>query len=192
MKFLDRVLQRWRIAKASPYIASGACVLDVGASDGSLFQALPRIGEYVGIDPDLGEEVIEARFKLLRGIFPDRLADDQRKFDVITMLAVLEHIPPPQAAELGKACAQYLKPGGKLVITVPSPFVDHILALLRFLRLIDGMALHEHFGFKPETTPSIFSPPLILERATTFQLGLNYLFVFSAPLASGGTSTESD
>ncbi|HEY7819578.1 MAG TPA: hypothetical protein VIG29_15255, partial [Vicinamibacteria bacterium] len=50
---------------------------------------------------------------------------------------------------------------------------------LKFLRLIDGMALDEHHGFEPSDTPAIFSGfGLRLVRRRKFQLGLNNLFVF--------------
>jgi len=47
------------------------------------------------------------------------------------------------------------------------------------LRLIHGMSLEEHYGFKPEHTEQIFSVPQFkLLHKSTFQLGLNNLFVF--------------
>jgi 2-polyprenyl-3-methyl-5-hydroxy-6-metoxy-1,4-benzoquinol methylase len=68
MKALDRFLQRWRIAKTGPYIANGTRVLDVGCSDGALFRQLgSRIGEGVGIDPDLREPVELPGVHLLPG-----------------------------------------------------------------------------------------------------------------------------
>lgn len=66
-----------------------------------------------------------------------------------------------------------------MVITVPAKSVDHILTLLRALRLIDGMSLEEHFGFEVAETPAVFSPPRFrLRHHGRFQLGLNHLFVF--------------
>ena len=98
---------------------------------------------------------------------------------MVTMLAVLEHYPLSAHASLRTGCEHFLRPGGKLLITVPSPQVDRVLAVLKCLRLVDGMALEEHHGFKVGQTEEIFPPPqfrLLLHRV--FQLGLNNLFVF--------------
>ena len=75
-----------------------------------------------------------------------------------------------------------LNPGGRFIITTPSPKVDEILHLLIKLRVIDGMEAHEHYGFDPRTVPEIFaSDDLVLEKRARFQLGLNHLFVFRRP-----------
>jgi len=182
MKRLDRFLQRWRIAKTRPYIVPGARVLDIGCADGELFRLVPGIGEGVGIDPDLPESAPKfPHAVLIKGLFPDALPD-RRPFDVITMLAVLEHIPTKDQPELALNCARYLKPGGHLVITVPSPRVDAILNVLRFLRLIHGMSLEQHYGFDPRDTAKIFPVDGVkLLETRTFQQGLNNLFVFHRP-----------
>ena len=66
-----------------------------------------------------------------------------------------------------------------MIITVPAKAVDHILAVLRWLRLIDGMSLEEHYGFEPADTARIFAAPgFKLLHRSKFQLGLNHLFVF--------------
>jgi SAM-dependent methyltransferase len=133
----------------------------------------------VGVDPDLPQETLKLpNAILLKGIFPDVLPDE-RPFDVITLLAVLEHVPPQAQKDLALACARYLKPAGHLIITVPSPLVDHILKVLRFCRLIHGMALEQHYGYDPRRTATLFAVGgLELVRARRFQLGLNHLFVF--------------
>jgi SAM-dependent methyltransferase len=115
---------------------------------------------------------------LVRGSFPDDLPDCA-PFDVITMLAVLEHVPRDRQQAFASACAKYLRPGGRLVITVPSPRVDAILSVLKTLRLVDGMSLEEHYGFDPDATPSIFaSHGFDAVERRRFQFGLNNLFVF--------------
>ena len=54
-----------------------------------------------------------------------------------------------------------------------------LLDALAALRLIDGMALHQHYGFEPADTPGIFIPAgFELATHETFQLGLNHVFVF--------------
>ena len=179
MKRLDRILQQWRIAKACPFIPPGASVLDIGSSDGTLFQTLgERISGGLGIDPTLPEGRSIGAIRLMNGFFP-RDMPAVGPFDVITMLAVLEHFPPSEYESLQGGCIKFLKPGGRLIITVPSVAVDRILAMLKFLRLVDGMSLEEHHGYRVDQTVRIFSfPEFRLVRQEKFQFGLNHLFVF--------------
>lgn len=179
MTNLDNLLQAWRIAKAGPFIKPGASVLDIGSADGALFKKLGRIGSgSMGIDPTLKAETRVGAFRLVAGFFPQNMPPAE-PFDVITMLAVLEHFPAAAYAGLTSGCARFLKPGGLLIITVPSPAVDHILKVLKFLRLIDGMSLEEHHGFEVRQTLAIFpEPDFHLVACKRFQLGLNNLFVF--------------
>jgi SAM-dependent methyltransferase len=172
-----------RVAKASRYVPRGARILDVGCSDGPLFQHLEgRIAGGVGIDPDLDGPIDRGSYRLLGGRFPDDLTEPEA-FDAVTMLAVLEHIPPETKASVAAACAARLKPGGRLIITVPSARVDRILDILRKLRLIHGMALEEHHGFDVEETRSLFEGSgLRFVRRERFQFGLNNLFVFEKPI----------
>ncbi len=188
MKTIDRVLQRWRIGKARPYIAAGSRVLDIGSADGALFQHVRTLADSsLGIDPSLKAAVRVAGHTLLPGCFPQDMPA-VAPFDVITMLAVLEHFPPSEYATLKSGCARFLKPGGLLVLTVPSPKVDRILAGLKFLRLIDGMSLEEHHGFDIGQTSAIFSGENFkLLRHRPFQLGLNHLFVFEHIPGPGAT-----
>lgn len=179
MTFLDRILQRWRIAKAARFIPPGARVLDIGSADGALFHHLGgKLGGGMGIDPTLRGPAKAGDVPLVAGFFPDDMPAVEA-FDVITMLAVLEHFPASQHEALAGGCARFLKAGGKLIITVPSARVDQILKVLVALRLVHGMSLEEHHGYEVEQTPRVFAPPpfrLVWRRS--FQLGLNNLFVF--------------
>ena len=71
-----------------------------------------------------------------------------------------------------------LSPGGRLIITVPHPFVDKILDVLFFLHLIEAETLDEHHGFEPNELFTYFSGALRLVLHERFQLGLNNVFVF--------------
>jgi len=179
MKSFDRFLRDARIAKARPFVRAGDRVLDIGCADGELFRKWSGyIGHSVGIEPTLLERVVTDDYELIPGRFPDQ-APTESQFDVITMLAVLEHIPLDLQPRLADACFEVLKPGGRVVITVPSPRVDDILHLLIKLHVIAGMSAHEHYGFKPDHTLGVFASPCfrVLKKAR-FQLGLNNLFVF--------------
>jgi SAM-dependent methyltransferase len=179
MTFSDRVLQRWRIAKAARFIPRGARVLDIGSADGALFDRLGgKIGGGLGIDPTLRGPAKASNVPLVAGFFPKDMPA-METFDVITMLAVLEHFPAEEYAVVAEGCARFLKVGGRLIITVPSPAADHILKVLVRLRLVHGMSLGEHHGYEVEQTVRVFaSPAFRLVWRRSFQLGLNNLFVF--------------
>lgn len=182
MKFCDRLLRKWRIAKASPYVAEGARVLDIGCDGGALLKSLkPRISEGMGIDPRLKKSLDLGFCRLIAGRFPQDLPDCG-SFDVVALLATIEHIPPGDIQKFAEDCAGFLKTGGYLVITVPSPAADTVLRFLKALRLLDGTCLEQHYGLTPERVPLIFSAGgLTLVKANKFQLGFNNLFVFRKP-----------
>jgi len=179
MKASDRALQRWRIAKARRYIEPGFRVLDIGCADGALFELLGGgFAQGVGIDSDIPAPRSFPTYQLVPGTFPDALPAG-KPFDVITLLAVLEHVPVAQQPKFAEACWTHLKPGGYLVVTVPSPLVDPIIDLLKALRLLDGMDVGHHYGFDARQTPQVFaSAGFSLVEHRRFQLGLNNLFVF--------------
>ncbi|HRI82852.1 MAG TPA: methyltransferase domain-containing protein [Opitutaceae bacterium] len=179
MTRLDRFIQRWRIRQAAKFIPPAARVIDIGAHQGELFDFLGnRLVAGFGIEPLLETPLRTARHELHPGLFP-AVRPAAGGWDAVTMLAVLEHIPPPAQREIAAACAQLLKPGGRVIITVPSPTVDIILSALRFCRLIDGMSLEQHYGFKPGDTLKLFAAPEFrLHHRGSFQMGLNHLFVF--------------
>lgn len=181
MKFFDRVLQDWRIAKARPFIPQGARVLDIGCADGQLFKRLRGevADDSLGIEPTLSHSGVAGSVRLIAGRFPDDMPPLEA-FDVVTLLAVIEHFPSSRYANLKEGCLRFLKPGGFLIITVPSPWVDYLLPVLRRCHLVDGMSLEEHHGYAVRKTEDIFCPPCFkLIKRKHFQLGLNNLFVFT-------------
>jgi SAM-dependent methyltransferase len=176
---LDRFLRSWRIRKAGPFIRTRSRVLDVGCYDGALFSRFAdRIERGVGVDPALMGSGRRGRFDFVADTFPtDRLGDE--RFDVVTLLAVLEHVDASVLPAWRDACVQHLTPGGLIVATVPSPRVDDLLHVFGRLHLIAGMAVHEHHGFDPTDVPRLFAgsamDPVVVEP---FELGFNNLFVF--------------
>lgn len=179
MKTLDVILQNMRISKAQKFIRKNDSVLDIGSVEGVMFEKLrDRISSGTGIDPLLEKEVKTDLYHLIPGYFPD-VVPHGKTFDAITMLAVLEHIPADKQMAMVENCWKYLNPGGRVIITVPSPFVDKILAVLTFLKLVDGMSLEEHYGFEAKDTDKLFTGKYFkMLHHSTFQLGLNHLFVF--------------
>ena len=94
-------------------------ILDAGCGTGINLALLSEFGEVLGVD--CSEEAI--RFCHLRSESNvrsaelERLPFDDRTFDLVTALDVLEHIPGDERAvsEIARVC----KPGGCLLVTVP-------------------------------------------------------------------------
>lgn len=107
---------------------AGKTVLDVGCGGGILSESMAKRGATVtGIDMG-GKPIKIAKLHALEAgveinyqkISAEELADqreqdDEAKFDVITCLEMLEHVPDP--ASIISACTRMLKPGGQLFLS---------------------------------------------------------------------------
>jgi len=178
MKWLDTVLQRWRGAVARRWIPRGACVLDIGCHQGEFLRGLGNhLGIGIGVDP-LATPASGRRWNLIRDCFPPANPFPPASFDTIVMLATLEHMQ--DKVELALECHRVLRPGGRIILTVPSLWVDPIVEVLVQFKLVDGMSLDQHHGYDPSETQGLFQAHgFTLLRRKLFQMGLNHLFVFS-------------
>jgi len=101
--------------------AANARILEVGCGTGHNIKMLERFGRVDAIEVDaearaiaetrLGRTIESARLPALRGI-------DRGGYDLVAALDVVEHIDDDRATV--DALASCLKPGGKLLVTVPA------------------------------------------------------------------------
>jgi 2-polyprenyl-3-methyl-5-hydroxy-6-metoxy-1,4-benzoquinol methylase len=177
MKTGDYLIQLWRMRVAARWIPQGACVLDIGCHQGEFLIWLgEKIAPSVGFDPLYTRNAKPGNHQFYpQGFKEGMLAESS--FDAITLLATLEHIH--DKSSIARESARLLRPGGRAIITIPSPLVDKILDFLIMLHIVDGMSLEEHHGFLPDELPGIFIPAgFHLRKKRKFQFGLNNLYVF--------------
>jgi ubiquinone/menaquinone biosynthesis C-methylase UbiE len=115
-------------------------LLDLGAADGRTMLEIRDLlgeGEYLGIERSRGllasSVEMPAGLRLIEGD-AERLPDDimENSFDVVTALALLEHLADPLRAVA--EVARVLRPGGIFIATCPVPFWDHVSGRLGLLQ----------------------------------------------------------
>lgn len=180
MKKIDYILQNERIRQAKKYLI-GNSIFDIGCHEGELFKSLKNNFNFInckGIDTILKEKIETSKYILYPGQFPDDFKYNE-KFDNITLLAVMEHIPYDILTDYPRILSEYLNKNGRIIITMPSKYVDYILEILVKLKLIHGMDLENHQEFDRNSIIDIFTNngfKLIVNKK--FEFGLNFLFVF--------------
>lgn len=125
-------------------------ILDVGCGTFPLTLSRTSFREKFGVDRVLTEEQVNHFAELgvsltshdLSTSEPLPFADDF--FDVITMLAVAEHLDRPVLAAICAEAARVLKPGGLLIATTPASWTAPILTLLARLGLVSSEEIEEH------------------------------------------------
>jgi hypothetical protein len=131
----------------------------------------------VGVDPTQPELRHDQSFLMLHQL--EDVPRNLPKFTEIYALAVLEHLSQNELDSFASLLKELSQSDARLICSVPSPRVDKILSILRFVRLIDGMNLDEHHGVELDSVVDRLSTHgWILEKWLHFQLGLNNLLVF--------------
>lgn len=186
---LSGLLERMRNNVAASSIYDGASILDVGCGRAALLKTLYGQGkkriEYWGID------VRQALVESLRAEYPEHrfIAADvtassawmpRRDFDVIAMIALIEHLPEPRS--VGMLLARHLAPGGRIVLTTPKKGFERLHRAGALLGFCSKEAAEEHVDdfFDRDSLGSLARGiGLQLEEYRSFLFGLNQFAIFS-------------
>lgn len=142
--FLEPVLRQWRLRQVKPWIPPGAKLLDIGCGRSATFlrTIAPHIRQGIGVDFKV-EPIQTQNIETIQLKLAYELPFEDESFDVVTMLAVLEHIEHEKAILL--EVQRVLRDGGKLILTVPSVWSRPILEFLSYrLKIVDEAEIRDH------------------------------------------------
>ena len=141
----EGLLQNLRFPKIKPYILNRSKVLDLGCGyNAPLLRFFEdKISEGVGVDISVNKKGSTKKVTLLSRRLDKPLKMVKNHFDLVTSLAVSEHLNNPLV--MYKTAYKALKPGGKFVLTTPSPTAKPILEFLSYrLGLISKQEIADH------------------------------------------------
>jgi 2-polyprenyl-3-methyl-5-hydroxy-6-metoxy-1,4-benzoquinol methylase len=116
-------------------------ILDIGCGTYPFFLKNTKFNYKYGLDKlTTNEKFIIRKFDIEKEKIPFK----DNFFDVITLLAVIEHIKKEKLLSLIKDVRRTLKPNGRLIITTPSPLANYPLKIMSKLELVSYEEIEEH------------------------------------------------
>ncbi len=183
MPLLTLALKRARLEKAAPFVHGD--VLDLGCGPADLLaRAEDRIASYTGIENNaralgMNRKRFPGHTFLQMNLETDPIGVE-RRYDVIVLTAVIEHIRNQEF--LFGQLAPLLKPGGRVVLTSPTPFgagVVHRLGAVIGLFSREAADTHEAPCSRRRFEALARAAGLRIKVYRRFQCGLNQLLVLA-------------
>lgn len=146
---LEPLLSKLRARKADaliPDAARSGRILDVGCGLNPLLLRQVTFAQKFGIDKltPSGEGATAAAYAVFDVEKSQRFPFRPASFDVVTMLAVLEHLDEALAVSVLEGIHEVLKPGGVLILTTPPPRSNHLLKVMAKVNLVSKEEIDEH------------------------------------------------
>jgi SAM-dependent methyltransferase len=146
---LEEFLARRRARRANSLIPEAARkgrILDIGCGSYPAFLRGTRFAERYGLDRVDIANTSEIGLKLVRHDVAGGpgLPFESGFFDVVTMLAVFEHIETQSLKRLLQEIKRVLRPGGTYVMTTPVRWTEGVLKVMSRLQLVSDEEVSEH------------------------------------------------
>lgn len=161
---LEKLLSKKRTTVVNKLISSHhrkGRILDIGCGEYPYFLINTRFHEKYGIDRLANDGVLNNQKK--ESIFIKKYDIEKNGleffgneyFDVVTMLAVFEHLDTGSLPYIIKEIKRVLKFNGAFILTTPAAWSNGILKVLSRLKLINTMLFEEHKEFYDEKKISL-------------------------------------
>lgn len=142
MKESRQAAARTILAAVAAERRSPGALLDIGASFGWLVEEAQRAGwaaEGIEPSPTACEIARRGGLPVSQGFFPDDLPEDDRQWNVITLMDVLEHLEEPLT--ILSAIRRRLSPAGLLALQVPNSRGLYVRVATSLTRMSSGRFL---------------------------------------------------
>ena len=181
---LDRMIRRLRSRRIARYVLPGSAVLDFGCGRSNWFlnASARTIARGVGVDPNApsygGVDDAIISFHGTLGDYTTKHPGQQ--FDLITWLAVVEHLLADDALDALRLSRTLLIPGGRLVMTTPTPRARPVLEFLAYrLKVISGDEIRDHKLYYDQRLlcELLIRAGFTVTSYERFQLGMNSIAI---------------
>jgi len=187
---LEPLLRRLRIRQVLPVLLRhpDCSLLDIGCGwEARLLRAVePYVKRGTGIDFK-APRLATPKLTTIATTLTDKLPFPDAEFDVVTLLAVLEHLSRPDA--MVREISRVLKPGGQVVLTVPSLAAKPVLEFLAYrVGIVSEAEIRDHKRYyNRQSLETLFAGSgLTVDRHRYFQLGMNNFLVATRAGAPAG------